>query len=82
MTLLSVDGLRVSLGGKPVLHGLSFVLREGEFVGLIGPNGAGKSTLLRASLGLLPAEGDVMIAGLPSSSISALPRAGAPVSSL
>lgn len=71
MTLLSVSGLRVSLGGKPVLHGLSFVLREGEFVGLIGPNGAGKSTLLRASLGLLPAEGTVTIADRPSSSISA-----------
>ena len=75
MTLLSVDGLRVSLGGKPVLHGLSFALREGEFVGLIGPNGAGKSTLLRASLGLLPAEGDVTIAGRPSSSMSARQRA-------
>ncbi len=75
MTLLSVNGLRVSLGGKPVLHGLSFVLREGEFVGLIGPNGAGKSTLLRASLGLLPAEGAVTIAGRPASAISARQRA-------
>lgn len=75
MTLLAVDGLRVSLGGKPVLHGMSFALREGEFVGLIGPNGAGKSTLLRASLGLLPAEGDVTIAGRPSASMSARQRA-------
>ena len=75
MTLLGVDGLRVSLGGKPVLHGLSFALREGEFVGLIGPNGAGKSTLLRASLGLLPAEGDVTIGGRPSSAMSAKQRA-------
>ena len=63
MSLLSVSDLYASLGGKPVLKGLSFDIRAGEFVGLIGPNGAGKSTLLRAVLGLVGSEGRVTIAG-------------------
>ncbi|CNH46646.1 vitamin B12-transporter ATPase [Yersinia aldovae] len=32
---------------------------------LIGPNGAGKSTLLMALAGLLPADGDILLAGNP-----------------
>jgi iron complex transport system ATP-binding protein len=75
VTLLAAKGLHVSLGGKPVLHGLSFALNEGEFVGLIGPNGAGKSTLLRASLGLLPSTGEVTVAGRASSAMPARERA-------
>ena len=66
MSLLSVSDLHASLGGKPVLKGLSFDIRAGEFVGLIGPNGAGKSTLLRAVLGLIHSEGRVAIAGRES----------------
>lgn len=30
-----------------VLNGITFTIKEGEFVGLIGPNGSGKSTLLK-----------------------------------
>ncbi|MCB5308166.1 vitamin B12 ABC transporter ATP-binding protein BtuD [Yersinia massiliensis] len=37
---------------------------------LIGPNGAGKSTLLAALAGLLPAHGDLLIAGKPLSCYS------------
>ncbi|WP_137932287.1 ABC transporter ATP-binding protein [Mesorhizobium comanense] len=69
MSLLSVSGLRVSLGGKPVLHGVSLDIAAGEFVGLIGPNGAGKSTLLRAALGLVRGEGRIAIDGSETLSI-------------
>jgi len=36
---------------RPVLTGVSLLIRHGERVGLIGPNGAGKSVLLRLILG-------------------------------
>ena len=35
-----------------VLHGISFDIKEGEFVVLVGPSGCGKSTLLRMLAGL------------------------------
>lgn len=75
MTLLRTEDLRVRLGGKPVLKGLSFSVEEGEFVGLIGPNGAGKSTLLRAALGLVDAAGSIAIAGRNAAAMSARERA-------
>lgn len=75
MTLLSVRDLRASLGGKPVLKGLSFDIRAGEFVGLIGPNGAGKSTLLRSILGLLPHQGSVTLGSDDSAILNAKKRA-------
>jgi iron complex transport system ATP-binding protein len=75
MTLLSISGLSVRLGGKPVLNGIDLDVKEGEFVGLIGPNGAGKSTLLRAALGFLPYSGTVLIDGSETAGMKARARA-------
>ena len=54
--VLEFDELRVSLGGRPVLKGLSCALR-GRCIGLLGPNGAGKSTLINTLLGFHPLAG-------------------------
>ncbi len=42
-------------GSVPVLSGVTFQIKEGEFVGIIGPNGGGKTTLFKLILGFLKA---------------------------
>ena len=51
--------------GTPVIDNLSFHIRKGETVGLIGANGAGKSTIMKLMLGLLPAQGEILVDGMP-----------------
>jgi branched-chain amino acid transport system ATP-binding protein len=55
--MLDVQGLRTGYGRIPILNGIGFAVREGEFVGVLGHNGMGKTTLLRALMGFLPATG-------------------------
>jgi ABC-2 type transport system ATP-binding protein len=44
--------------------GISFTIREGEFVGFLGPNGAGKTTTLKMLSGLIyPTSGSARVAG-------------------
>jgi ATPase subunit of ABC transporter with duplicated ATPase domains len=60
--VLQVQNLEKSFGVTTVLDGVSFVLNDGERLGLIGPNGSGKSTLLRCLAGLeLPDRGSVVL---------------------
>lgn len=65
MSLLHLDGLSLTRGGRKILRGIDLTLHPGEFVGLLGPNGAGKTTLLRAALGLVPSHGYSSLAALP-----------------
>jgi len=50
--ILNAQGLRKRFGAKPLFEDLSFVVSDGDRIGLIGPNGAGKSTLLAVLAGL------------------------------
>jgi ABC-2 type transport system ATP-binding protein len=64
-TVVEVNGLSRSFGGKTALDGVSFRATAGQVHGLVGSNGAGKTTLLKHLLGLLNATaGSVRIFGL------------------
>jgi iron complex transport system ATP-binding protein len=60
---LELRGVRVELGGRDVVHDVSFDLPAGRWLGVLGPNGAGKSTLLRAIAGLVEHRGRVWLDG-------------------
>jgi multiple sugar transport system ATP-binding protein len=52
MATVSFRTIKKSFGKTDILHGISFDIRDGEFVVLVGPSGCGKSTLLRMLAGL------------------------------
>ena len=57
-------------GSAPILKGVSFTIRDGEFVAFVGTNGAGKSTTMRLMNGLLkPDAGQVLIDDVPTSDL-------------
>ncbi|MGO4853435.1 ABC transporter ATP-binding protein [Phaeovulum sp. W22_SRMD_FR3] len=61
---LHIENLRVSLGARQVIDGLSLPpLRAGAVTVLAGPNAAGKSTLLRAMAQLIPYQGRLTLFG-------------------
>ena len=51
--LLQAEHVTICYNGNPVVHDVSFNLREGEILGIVGESGSGKSTILRAAMGLL-----------------------------
>jgi len=57
--LVSVQNLRVELGGNAVLRGLSAELTRNQITALVGTNGSGKTTLLRALLKEIPFTGEI-----------------------
>ncbi len=69
-TLLSVEGVNLSLGGKPILKGMSAEIRnivrpglsQGQVVALLGPSGVGKTQLFNLLAGLSqPDQGKVLV---------------------
>jgi len=57
--LVTVKDLRVRIGERDIIAGLSFDILAGECFCIIGPNGAGKSVLLRTLLNLVPYTGEI-----------------------
>lgn len=51
--MLEVSSLSVSYGVIPVLHDVSFNVKEGEIVTILGSNGTGKSTILNTIGGMI-----------------------------
>ncbi len=64
--LLELVSVGRRLGGRAVLHEVSFALVRGEVLGLLGVNGAGKSTTLSIIAGILaPDAGEIRMDGQP-----------------
>jgi branched-chain amino acid transport system ATP-binding protein len=62
--VLSLRGLTVERGGRPVARDVSIEIAAGEVTALLGPNGAGKSSLVLAVGGVLkPRAGQVILQG-------------------
>ena len=60
--MISVEGLKVEFGIKPLFHDVSFVVNERDRIALVGKNGAGKSTMLKILCGIqTPTDGVVAI---------------------
>ena len=53
--MLQVAALQAAYGRVPVLMGIDFRLKAGEFLGILGHNGMGKTTLMRTLMGFIPA---------------------------
>src|SRR5580700_8599948 len=53
-TMLSLDNLSKSYGGRKILDGVSWSMNDDGRVGLVGLNGAGKSTLLKMIAEVMP----------------------------
>jgi ABC-2 type transport system ATP-binding protein len=69
-TVVELDNLKVKLGRREILHGISCRLGisgVGKAIGLLGPNGAGKSTLILTLLGFhKPISGSARVLGFDS----------------
>jgi ABC-2 type transport system ATP-binding protein len=74
---LEAADLRVTRGGRAVLHGLGFTVARGEVCGLLGPSGGGKTTAMRAIVGVQSGvRGRVDVLGEPAGSPGLRARVG------
>ncbi len=70
--MISVEGLKVEFGVKPLFSDASFVINSRDRIALVGKNGAGKSTMLkilcgqdRPTAGTVSVQSDISIGYLP-----------------
>lgn len=60
--MISVEGLKVEFGVKPLFHDVNFVINDRDRIALVGKNGAGKSTMLKILCGMQkPTDGVVAV---------------------
>ncbi|MBL7957765.1 MAG: ATP-binding cassette domain-containing protein [Flavobacteriales bacterium] len=55
--MITVQGLTLHFGQRPMFDGVSFFIGSDDRIGLVGRNGAGKSTLLKILAGQQPYDG-------------------------
>ena len=60
--MISIEGLKVEFGVKPLFQDVSFVINDKDRIALVGKNGAGKSTMLKILCGMQkPTSGNVAV---------------------
>jgi multiple sugar transport system ATP-binding protein len=75
MASVSFRNVEKVFGTTKVLHGISFDIRDGEFMVLVGPSGCGKSTLLRMLAGLEEiTSGTIAVDGRPVNDVDSKDR--------
>jgi ABC-2 type transport system ATP-binding protein len=63
-TMIEIESLTKTYGGKAVVDSLSFSCKTGEVLGFLGPNGAGKSTTMKMITGFVtPSAGRISVCG-------------------
>jgi branched-chain amino acid transport system permease protein len=62
---LAARNVTVDFRGVRALDDVTISVKPGEVLGVVGPNGSGKSTLLNAITGLVDAQGELRIDGIP-----------------
>ena len=72
MAFLSMQGVTLNLGGKPLLDAADFSVETGERLCLIGRNGAGKSSLLALLGGQMQPDSGIIIR--PGTQIGQMPQ--------
>lgn len=64
MSGILAENLKVRIGGKSLLDGISFEIPNGSFVAVVGSSGCGKSTLVKTLAGIIrPTDGSVLLGG-------------------
>ena len=62
-TIVELDRVTKSLGGKLLFKDLTLVMKPGDRLGIVGPNGTGKTTLIKTILGLAQPDAGKVVVG-------------------
>jgi iron complex transport system ATP-binding protein len=74
-TVLTLRGVSARYGTRVVAADVDVSLAAGDWLAIIGPNGAGKSSLLKSIVGIVSHDGEILLDGVPASSLSNRERA-------
>lgn len=74
MSLVTLDKIKLGYGSNIVINGLSFDIKNQDFICIVGPNGSGKTTLIRGILGLIPLKSGTIKFNLEKNKIGYMPQ--------
>ncbi len=64
MNIVSLKNVNLKYQEKTIFNNLNIDIKEGDFITIIGENGSGKSSLVKIILGLIDADGEIIIDNL------------------